>query len=112
MVCPPNCRMATSKLTRVLNEGFSNMRANTFLSSRESQPSAFISIAPDISNLISPLVRSVIESKSFLIKPTLRVKVSSILYSISRKNIYSIEGVINSLQQELSLTEWWFLSLN
>jgi hypothetical protein len=97
MVCPPNCRIAISKLTRVLNDGFSNIRANAFLSSRESHPCAFISTVSDISNRISSLLRSETESRSFPAKST-----SYIAYSISRNDNYSIEAVItsrNSFQQ-------------
>jgi len=86
MVCPPNCRIATSKLTRVLNDGFSNIRAKVFPLSKESQPLAFISIASDMSKRISSLARSDIESKSFPFKTT-----PFMPYSISQNNNYSIE---------------------
>jgi len=62
--------MATSKLTRVLNDGFSKIRANVLPLSKESQPLAFISTASEISELISSLSRSDIESKSLPFKLT------------------------------------------
>jgi hypothetical protein len=97
MVCPPNCRIATSKLTRVRNEGFSNKRAKVFPLSEESQPASFISTASDMSKRISLLLRSDIESKSFPFKST-----SPMFYSISRKTTIKqrdLEGEVDKQSQ-------------
>src|SRR4030042_2436600 len=65
---PPSCRMATSKLTLVLREGFSNSSTNIFWLSCEFQPSFFIATALDISARMPSLVRSEIDRKSLLFK--------------------------------------------
>jgi hypothetical protein len=56
--------MATSKLTRVLKDGFSNIRTSTFSLSRELQPRAFMAMAAEMSALMPSGVRAEMERKS------------------------------------------------
>src|SRR3972149_1793909 len=77
--------MATSKLTRVLKDGFSKSSARVLFSSKEIQPLFLLSIAACISERISSALRSDIESKCFPLIP-----VSPIFLKYSTKTGYSI----------------------
>ena len=79
MVCPPNWRIATSKLTLVLKEGFSNRIASVLFLSIEIQPRDFSSMAESSSSCSSVGVRSLIERKCFGFTPILPIS-KSILY--------------------------------
>src|SRR4030067_213643 len=66
--------MATSKLTLVRSDGFSNINTRIFSLRRVFQPSAFNAAALETSNSRRSGVRSAMERKSLLFKSTSRMQ--------------------------------------